>query len=80
MEEYLLRMAINEESFSELIGKCLGAGKSKKTFDLVSQLRMMVRDLTLLHRVSFLMRQRFKDPVCRAPLDDHRNAFSYFAR
>ena len=57
LEEYLLRMAINEESFSELVGKCLGGGaKSKKTFNLVSQLRMMVRDLTLLHRVSFLMR------------------------
>ena len=48
--------------------------------NLISQLRNMVKDLTILHRVSFLMRQRFKDGVSRAALDEPKNALSIFAR
>lgn len=40
----------------------------------------MVHDVTVLHRVSFLIRQRFKDKVCKAELDDHKNAFSMLSR
>lgn len=53
-------MALNDEVFSGLIIRCLGK-LGKKAFNLISQMRLMLRDLTLLHRVSFLMRQRFKD-------------------
>lgn len=79
LEEYLVRLALNDTVFSDLLYKCLG-GRSQKAVTLVTTLRNLVKDLTVLHRVSFLMRQRYKDKVCRSQLDDHKNALSLFAR
>ena len=56
LQDYVMRMALNDEAFSELLAKCFGSTRNQKAFTFISQMRLMVRDLTLLHRVSFLMR------------------------
>ena len=79
LEQYLIRLALNDSVFTGLLKKCLG-GRNRLAVNLVAQIREMVEDLSILHRVSFLMRHGFKDEVCRAPLDDHTNSKSMFAR
>ena len=55
LEEYLVRQSLNDQVFSGLIEESL-YGHNYKSMNLISQLRNMVKDLTILHRVSFLMR------------------------
>ena len=64
LEEYLVRLSLNDQAFANLVRNCLGGAHTEKAIFLITQMRNMVRDVTILHRVAFLMRQRFKDRVC----------------
>ena len=46
LEEYLVRLSLNDQAFSALLRNSIG--ESKAPF-LITQMRNMVRDVTLLH-------------------------------
>ena len=46
----------------------------------MKKIKSLVQDVCFLHRLTFLIRQRFTDPVCRADLTNSKNVYSTFAR
>jgi len=78
LEEYLVRVALNQTGFKDLTFQVFG--KTERITKLLSDLENLVRDVSFLHRVSFILRQRFTDKICRATLTDPQNVYSTFAR
>ena len=54
VEDYLIRMSLNEESFTSLVTQSLG--HTPKTRNMLTLLKKLVKELSFLHRATFILR------------------------